>query len=166
MSEVRPIRITLPAGLLYRDVAIRTVTAACHLVGHHDEEQDDAGPNELDLRRAFDGEFISAFSEIFNNISIHAYGGGDKNCNREDDARKGDLTLDIVVGDDFLELTLTDMGIAFELKTVRPPELDALPEGGMGIHIARACLDELHYQPGPPNVWRLKKFLNLQTSNE
>ena len=42
-----------------------------------------------------------------------------------------------------------------------PSELDAdtLPEGGMGIHIAKTMLDEVTYEPGPPNLWRLCKRL-------
>ena len=31
---------------------------------------------------------------------------------------------------------------------------------GMGIHIARALLDEVIYEPGPPNLWRLHKQLS------
>ena len=30
----------------------------------------------------------------------------------------------------------------------------------MGIHIAKTMLDEVHYQPGPPNLWRLCKRLS------
>jgi hypothetical protein len=33
------------------------------------------------------------------------------------------------------------------------------PEGGMGIHIAKTMLDEISYEPGPPNLWRLMKRL-------
>ena len=42
-----------------------------------------------------------------------------------------------------------------------PAELDdaSLPEGGMGIHIAKTMLDEITYEPGPPNLWRLLKRL-------
>ena len=41
-------------------------------------------------------------------------------------------------------------------------ELDeaSLPEGGMGIHIAKTMLDEVTYEPGPPNKWRLCKRLD------
>ena len=35
-----------------------------------------------------------------------------------------------------------------------------LPEGGMGIHIAKTMLDEVIYEPGPPNLWRLIKRLD------
>ena len=52
---------------------------------------------------------------------------------------------------------IRDSGNAFDLSTVPEPDLDSLPEGGMGLHIARAMLDEVAYEPGPPNLWRLVK---------
>jgi anti-sigma regulatory factor (Ser/Thr protein kinase) len=145
--------MTLPATLRYREVAIHTVTAACHLVGGA-RQRSDGSPGELDLGRAFDAEFISAFSEIFNNIAIHSYESKDD----------GELTLELTPADDHLQLTIRESGLAFDIDAVPTPELDALPEGGMGIHIARACLSELNYTPGPPNVWRLTKYLPTQQS--
>ncbi len=32
----------------------------------------------------------------------------------------------------------------------------------MGIHIAKTMLDEMTYEPGPPNLWRLCKRLPKQ----
>jgi len=48
------------------------------------------------------------------------------------------------------------------LRPELPAELDdeSLPEGGMGIHIAKTMLDEMTYEPGPPNLWRLCKRLH------
>lgn len=87
-------------------------------------------------------------SEIFNNIAIHGYGG----------EGTGDVTLEMTIRGDRLVIVISDQGSAFDPSQVPLPELDALPEGGMGIHIARACMDELDYTPGPPNVWRLTKY--------
>ena len=101
----------------------------------------------LDLQRDFDSEFISAFSEIFNNISIHAYERSDQ----------GEVRIEINPSTDRLIVVITDHGKSFDIDSVPPPALDELPEGGMGIHIARACLDELTYTPGSPNTWRLSK---------
>ena len=51
----------------------------------------------------------------------------------------------------------------FEIDAVAalPSELgvENLPEAGMGIHIAKTMLDEMTYEPGPPNLWRLCKRL-------
>jgi len=148
VAEQPTIVLTVPASLQFRDLAVRCVTAACHLVGKGDDESKGDG-TKLELQRTFDAAFISAFSEIFNNIAIHAY----------ERTGEGVLRLELTPAADHLVLVLSDDGKPFDLSTVPEPELESLPEGGMGIHIARACLDELDYTPGPPNRWRLTKYL-------
>ena len=59
-----------------------------------------------------------------------------------------------------MTVEIRELGSACDIETVASPDLDALPEGGMGIHIARALLDEVQYEPGPPNLWRLVKHLS------
>lgn len=139
------IRLVVPGDLRYRDLAIRTVAAACRLVGAEDGGA--GGAERLDLRRRFDAEVVSAFSEIFNNIAIHGYAGG----------TTGDIVIEMSPRRDALDMTISDTGLPFDIDEIPTPELEQLPEGGMGIHIARACLDALDYTPGPPNVWRLTK---------
>ena len=62
-----------------------------------------------------------------------------------------------------LIVEIRDHGHSFDIASVPAPELDSLPEGGMGIHIARALVDIVDYEPGAsgaaPNVWRLIKYL-------
>lgn len=139
----------MPASLQYRDLAVRCATAACHLVGQLACEIGSRDSSRLELQRTFDAAFISAFSEIFNNIAIHAY----------ERSGQGQVRLELTPYDDRLVLEISDDGKPFDLSSVPAPELESLPEGGMGIHIARACLDELEYTPGPPNRWRLVKYL-------
>lgn len=141
----------MPASLQFRDVAIRTLVAASHLIGADENAGNGVDASQIDLRRGFDSEFISAFSEIFNNISIHAYG--------DEGVEPGEVKIEISPGDNHLLVTIEDSGKSFDIDSVTPPELESLPEGGMGIHIARSCLDELAYTPGPPNLWRLTKYL-------
>ena len=141
----------MPASLQFRDVAVHTLTAAAHLVGKDKNRPGATDASLLDLRRNFDGEFISAFSEIFNNITIHAYKGKSDG--------EGEIKIEIAPGSDHLLVVISDMGESFDIESVPVPELESLPEGGMGIHIARSCLDELVYTPGPPNQWRLTKYL-------
>jgi len=92
--------------------------------------------------------------EIFNNIAIHAY------------QRKGGgrIEIAIVLSKDAIVIEVKDDGRPFDIDEVAelPAELDddALPEGGMGIHIAKTMLDEMTYEPGPPNQWRLCKRLH------
>jgi serine/threonine-protein kinase RsbW len=151
------IRLTCPADLRYRDVAVRGVAEACRLVSRsryaHGSQPRVHGNNAsstqtLDLSDRFAAEVVSAVSEIFNNIAIHGYGG----------EGSGDVSLEMTIRGDRLVIVISDQGSAFDPSQVPLPELDALPEGGMGIHIARACMDELDYTPGPPNVWRLTKY--------
>jgi serine/threonine-protein kinase RsbW len=149
------IRLSLPADLRYRDVAVRAVAEACRLVSrsryaHGSSPRVHAATTTqtLDLSDRFAAEVVSAVSEIFNNIAIHGYGGDGS----------GDVTLEMRIRGDRLVIVISDLGSAFDPSQVPLPELDSLPEGGMGIHIARACMDELDYTPGPPNVWRLTKY--------
>jgi len=147
-----PIRLTVPGMLRYRAIAVRVVAEAARLVSasaHRD-------PNALldnDVRDPFDLAVVSAFAEIFNNVAIHAY------------QRKGGGTIEISItpGDRELVIEVTDTGRPFDIDEVPPLPADldesSLPEGGMGIHIAKTMLDEMTYEPGPPNLWRLRKRL-------
>jgi anti-sigma regulatory factor (Ser/Thr protein kinase) len=148
---VRPtIRLTLPATLRHRSLAVRLIAEACRMISAPNSatHRDDASAT-YDLRHPFDAEFVSAFAEIFNNIVIHAY------QRRED----GEVELVITTSHDALHVEIRDHGQPFDISAVPEPELESLPEGGMGIHIARALLDEVVYEPGPPNLWRLSKRL-------
>jgi len=158
-NQWRGIRLTLPAELRYRDIAVRAVAAACQLVSPRrtahgstvgrDRPDGSEGLRlaDLDLSDNFAADMVSAVSELFNNVAIHSYAHS-----------TGDIALEMEVTGDHLEISISDTGTAFDLSQVPTPELASLPEGGMGIHIARACVDELHYTPGPPNVWRLTKY--------
>ena len=145
------IRLTVPGTLRYRSVAVRVVAEAARLVsGSAPRDPDD--PLANDVRDPFDMAIVSAFMEIFNNVAIHAY------------QRKGGGTIEIAIDarDSELVIEVKDHGRAFDIDAVPPlPEVGehAMPEGGMGIHIAKTMLDEMTYEPGPPNLWRLCKRL-------
>jgi anti-sigma regulatory factor (Ser/Thr protein kinase) len=150
------VRLTMPADLRFRDIAVRAVAEACRLVtrvrsAQGSQPQASGSTQNLDLSDRFTAEVVSAVSEIFNNVAIHGYGGS-----------AGEISIEATVGIDSLLLVISDLGKAFDLEQVPAPELDSLPEGGMGIHIAKACVDELSYTPGPPNVWRLTKYISNQ----
>jgi len=150
------IRLTVPADLKFRDVAVRLVAEACRMIVRPRPLQQSPASSattsstQLDLSDRFSAEMVSAVSEIFNNIAIHGF------ANRP----AGDIDIEMTVAGDHLAIEICDHGAAFDLSQVPKPELDKLPEGGMGIHIAKACVDELDYTPGPPNVWRMTKYTN------
>lgn len=147
-----PIRLIVPGLLRYRSLAVRTVAEAARLVsGSRVKDPDDSLAH--DVRDPFDTAVVSAFAEIFNNIVIHAY------------HRKGDGAIEMTItpSERDLVIELVDHGDSFDIEGVAPlpTELDdtSLPEGGMGIHIAKTMLDEMTYTAGPPNLWRLRKEL-------
>jgi anti-sigma regulatory factor (Ser/Thr protein kinase) len=154
---VATIRLSVPGTLRYRPIAVRAVAEAARLVSGS-AQRDGKGPliDPLahDVRHPFDTAVVSAFMEIFNNIAIHAY------------QRKGGgrIEMEIALSKDSLVIEVRDEGRPFDIDEVAelPEELDddSLPEGGMGIHIAKTMLDEMTYEPGPPNLWRLCKRLH------
>lgn len=151
MGAPATIRLSAPGTLRHRAIAVRVVAEACRLVSR--PEEGPARPEQLaggyDLVDPFDAAVVSAFAEVFNNIAIHAY----------QRRGTGDVELTIITDPTGIVVEIRDHGEPFDLGAVPAPELDSLPEGGMGIHIARALLDEVDYEPGPPNLWRLVKRL-------
>jgi len=153
---VATIRLSVPGTLRYRPIAVRVVAEAARLVSGstpRDPKNPLIDPLAHDIRHPFDTAVVSAFMEIFNNIAIHAYqrkGGGS-------------IEIEITPTKDAIVIEVKDDGRPFNLDNVvdLPAELDeeSLPEGGMGIHIAKTMLDEMTYEPGPPNMWRLSKRL-------
>ena len=151
-SLMAPIRLTVPGTLRYRDVAVRIVAEAARLVSCSSQRSPN-DPLDHDVRDPFDTAVVSAFMEIYNNVAIHAY------------QRKGGGSIEIAItpGERELIIELKDHGDPFDIDEVAPLptdlDVDTLPEGGMGIHIAKTMLDEITYEPGPPNLWRLCKRL-------
>jgi len=149
---VAPIRLTVPGTLHYRPLAVRVVAEAARLVSGS-AQRDPEDPLSHDVRDPFDTAVVSAFMEIYNNVAIHAYRH----------VGVGNIEISLTPSADELIIEIKDTGKPFDIAAVAPlpTELDpeALPEGGMGIHIAKTMLDEMTYEPGPPNLWRLCKRL-------
>lgn len=126
--------LKVPCSLEYRDVAMRFVAAACKLV------QVRAHGNGVRPDGEFDDHVISAVGEAFNNVVLH----GDKG--------QSDVEIDVRLEADRLTVRLLDFGTPFDIGAVPAPVLEALPESGMGLYIIRACMNEVTYEPGRPNV--------------
>jgi serine/threonine-protein kinase RsbW len=141
----REIRLTAPCGLAHRAIAVRLVAESCR-VARGERGGDDLAPG-YSVRDPFDVAVVSAFAEIYNNITLHSCAG----------LIDPTIEIRITVADDAIAIELVDPGASFDPSTVDSPDLESLPEGGMGLHIARAMLDQVDYEPGPPNLWRLVK---------
>ncbi|MEZ4399977.1 MAG: ATP-binding protein [Kofleriaceae bacterium] len=143
--DARQIRLTAPCSLRHRALAVRLVAEACRLA-RGERSVDDLSPG-YDVRDPFDVAVVSAFAEIYNNVALHACAG----------LVEPMIELRIALEDGGVTIELVDPGKTFDPSAVASPDLDAMPEGGMGLHIARAMLDVVDYEPGPPNLWRLIK---------
>jgi serine/threonine-protein kinase RsbW len=130
-------------------VVVRTVAAACRLVGTDRLAAlvADDDHHRLDLSDDFDAKMVSAFSEVFNNIVLHGYS--------EDAA--GEVEIELEPGADSLVVRVIDHGRSFDLDRVERPDIDDMPEHGLGLFIIEACVDEFAYAAGPPNVATLVK---------
>jgi serine/threonine-protein kinase RsbW len=141
----RVIRLKIPATLPYRDLAVRMVAASCKLVSAKKIDRA-TGHARPDLE--FDDQVVSAFGEAFNNVVLHGY----------DDSR-GDVEIEVEPLHDRLVIRVMDSGKCFDLSQVPDPDLDALPEGGLGVFIMRSFMDEVTYTAGSPNVLSMTKLL-------
>lgn len=130
------ILLRVPGTLEYRNLALRAVSEACRIAQHDEWEG-----------ASLEAQTVSALGEAFNNIAIHSYAG----------RPPGEVTVEISWTRDEIVMQITDEGLSFDPEQVELPDLDALPEGGMGLFIIRSFMDEVEYQAGPPNVLRLVK---------
>ena len=143
-----PIRISMLGRVQHRDIVLRAVSAACKLVRDR-PTQATSDPEWNDFRM----QVITAVSEAFNNIVLHAYAG------RED----GIIEMNIRTRRNHISVELRDFGDSFDLAQVPKPDLDRLPESGLGIFIIKELMD-VTYRPGRPNVLVLSKRFNDSSS--
>jgi len=93
-------------------------------------------------------QVVTAVGEAFNNIVLHSYAGRDD----------GIVEMDIQTRPDHISIEFRDWGASFDPKSVPLPDLDKLPESGLGIFIIKTLMD-IRYAPGKPNVLTLSKSL-------
>ena len=131
---------------------LRVVTAACRRVRGMagDKQEPSREPHD------FDDKVVSALSEAFNNVAIHAYRG----------MAPGAVELEIEATSEGITLHMSDTGLAFEPtdEVKRTPALASLPESHMGLYIMRSCMDKVTYQPGsagqaPNRLTLTKRFV-------
>jgi anti-sigma regulatory factor (Ser/Thr protein kinase) len=72
----------------------------------------------------------------------------------------GELDIEIDLEPEQLLVRLKDRGAAFDPAAVRAPDLDALPEGGLGLFIMLRAMDEVRwYRQDGQNVVAMAKRL-------
>lgn len=90
---------------------------------------------------------ISAFSEAFNNVVQHAYS-----------AKVGMVEIDVEIATRGLQIAIADRGSGFAIAEVDEPDLESLPEGGLGLMIIRSFMSSVDYERrGDRNVLTMSK---------
>ncbi|MGF1509433.1 MAG: ATP-binding protein [Myxococcota bacterium] len=134
-------RFELPARLEYRDAVRGFLTYICDQLTKRSMLTQESGH-----------QLVSAFVEAFNNAVVHAYRG----------LEPGPVEVELHVGDDDFVMRISDYGRTFRLDDVREPDLDSLPEGGLGLFIIRKFMDEVHYEAeSGRNVLHMTKALSV-----
>ena len=134
--------VEAPGEIAYRHVILRAAAAVCKL----------AITRACGRRAPADGfshQVVSAVGEAFNNIALHSY------RDRPSDIVRLRMTIEPRVS----HLTMEDYGAGFDPLNARVPDLEALPESGLGIFIMRSLMDQVTYQRGRPNVLSLSKWI-------
>jgi len=142
------IRLEVPSLFEYRDLAMRMIASACKLV---EVSKSDAVSAKLKRDAQFTAQVMSAFGEAFNNVVLHSY-----------DAEGGNLQIEVELAPEGLTIRIMDYGKTFDIHSVPTPNLDDLPESGLGLFIIRSCMDIVTYVPGSPNVMSMTKFIGNQ----
>lgn len=132
-AAVTRVSFRVSARLVHRSLAIDLVKTLVEHVKTADSTFRDA--------------MTTAFGEAFNNVVMHGYE------NRDD----GILDVEAELGTSHMKLTLVDTGVSADLSAVAVPDLDGLPEGGLGVFMMHALVDEVVYRAGSPNVLSLTK---------
>jgi serine/threonine-protein kinase RsbW len=143
------IRLQVPGSLEFRDLAVRVVAAACKLVSAGPSAPTQRGQGD-ESRSEFDNQVISAFGEAFNNAAIHSYRG----------RPLGTVEIEIEIEPQRITLRICDYGVSFDPTAVEAPDLDSMPESGMGLFIMRSFMDSVFYKAGAPNVLSMTKQLH------
>jgi len=107
----------------------------------------------------FVADLVQAVDETASNAIIHGLANG-----------PGWIEVSIAAEQDRLVVTIEDDAPTFDPTIVPEPDLSIPPErrrpGGMGVHLARLCVDEMTYRPRPGGGNRLTLVRNLHASRK
>jgi serine/threonine-protein kinase RsbW len=101
-----------------------------------------AAADEAGATAACTADMVQAVDEATTNTIIHGLSGG-----------TGWVEVAATTRDDRFMVTIADNAPAFDPTTVPAPDLSVHPAerrpGGMGVLLARLCVDEMTYRPRP-----------------
>jgi len=93
--------------------------------------------------------FLVAAGEICNNIIKHAY--------RWEPGHP--IAIALSVFSDRFVIDIDDEGAPYDPRGYEPPDLDTIPEHGMGLFLVRKSVDELAFTARPKGTrWTLLKY--------
>ena len=97
---------------------------------------------EAGADRAYVDDLVQAVDETATNAIVHGHAG-----------RPGWVEVRVAGEGDRLVVTIEDDARLFDPTTVPEPDLAIPPErrrpGGMGVHLARLCVDQMSHRPRP-----------------
>jgi anti-sigma regulatory factor (Ser/Thr protein kinase) len=107
------------------------------------------------------GDLVQAVDETATNAIVHGHAG-----------RPGWVEVRLAREDGRLIVTIEDDAPTFDPTGVPEPDLSVPPErrrpGGMGVHLARLCVDEISHRPRPGggNILTLVRKLEPGTKED
>ena len=128
----------MPGDLRYRDVVLSAVASACRVLRPDPQPKQD--PSLQGWSSEFEQQVLTAVSEAFNNVAIHAYRG----------SSAGPVELELRAERDGLSICISDHGAGYDPTKRSRPNLDELPESNMGLYIMHSCMDTVSYRRGDP----------------
>jgi serine/threonine-protein kinase RsbW len=116
---------------------------------------------EAGADRAYVADLVQAVDETATNVIVHGHAG-----------TPGWVEIRVATDGDRLVVTIEDDAPPFDPTTVPEPDLSVPPErrrpGGMGVHLARLCVDEIGHRPRPGggNILTLVRRLEPRTKED
>jgi serine/threonine-protein kinase RsbW len=116
----------------------------------------EAGADPADV-----GDLVQSVDETATNAIVHGHAG-----------RPGWIEVTVAVEGDRMVVTIEDDAPPFDPTTVPAPDLSVPPErrrpGGMGVHLARTCVEEMTHRtrPGGGNILTLVSRLDRRAKED
>jgi len=117
----RVVELRISSDAAYLRLLRSTIDQVCSL----------AGFSKMDSSK-----IVLAVDEACSNVIRHAYGN------------KSGLPIIITchILPTKLEITMVDQGEAADVPSIKPRQLNDIRPGGLGVHIIRTVMDEVHYE--------------------